>query len=105
MKSSKKRAEDKRGGMAAPVGETIGLCGCGSKSSGVFPSDVFDFRRMQEQLEFPDKVVLRWFGHILSLPPDSGIGLGSTERTGEKGAAHHRQSTLRPTIPHSAQRK
>ena len=65
----------------------------------------FDFRRMQEQLEFPDKVVPRWFGHCLSLPPDSGIGLGSTERTGEKGAARFKQSTLRPTIPHPAQWK
>ena len=46
---------------------------------------------MQEQLEFPDKAVPRWFGHGLSLPPDSGIGLGSAERTGEKGAAHFKQ--------------
>ena len=46
-----------------------------------------------------------WFGHGLSLPPDSGIGLGSTKRTGEKGAARFKQSTLRPTIPHLAQRK
>ena len=75
----------------------------GSKSSGGFPSDAFDFRRMQEQLKFPDKVVPRWFGHGLLLPPDSGEGLGSTERTGEKGAAHE-QSTLRPMIPHPAQR-
>ena len=59
--------------MAAPVGATIGLCGHGSKSSRVFPSDAFDFRRMQEQLEFPDKVVPQWFGHGLSLPPDSGM--------------------------------
>ena len=72
---------------------------------GFFPSDAFDFRQMQAQLEFPDKVVPWWFGHSLSLPPDSGVGLGSTERTGEKGAAHHKQSTLWPTIPHPAQRK
>ena len=71
--------------MAAPAGSTIRLCGRGSKSSGVFPSDACDFRRMQEQLEFPDRAVSQWFGHGLSLPPDSGIGLGSTERTGRRG--------------------
>ena len=48
MKSSKKRAKDKRGGMATMAGATIGLCDHSSKSSGVFPSDVFDFRRIQE---------------------------------------------------------
>ena len=89
--------------MAAPAGETVGLRGHGWKSSGVFPSDAFDFRWMQEQLEFPDKVVTRWFGHSLSLLP--GVGLGSTEWTGEKGAAHHKQSTLRPTVHFPAQRK
>ena len=89
--------------MADPAGATVGLRGCGLKSSGVFPSDMLDFR--QDQLEFPDKVVPRWFGHGLSLPPDSGVGLGSTERAGEKGAARRKQSTLRPTIPHPAQRK
>ena len=65
-----------------------------------FSSDTFDFRQNQEQLEFPDKVVPRWFGHGLSLPPDSGVGLGSTERTGEKGAARRKHSTLhRHIIP------
>ena len=34
-----------------------------------------------------------------------GLGLGSTEMTGEKGVARYKQSTLRPTIPHQAQRK
>ena len=86
-------------------GATVGLRGRGLKSSGEFPSDTFDFRQMQEQLEFPDKLVPRWFGHGLSLPPDSGVGLGSTKRTGEKGAARHKQSTLQPTISHPAQRK
>ena len=90
--------------MATPAGATVGLCGRGSKSSGVFPSDAFDFRQMQEQLEFPDKVV-QWFGHSLSFPLDSGVGLGLTKRTGEKGAARHKQSTLRQTILHPAQRK
>ena len=55
--------------MATPEGATVGLCGRGSKSSGVFPSDAFDFRQMQEQLEFLDKVV-QWFGHSLSFPLD-----------------------------------
>ena len=91
--------------MAAPAGATVGLRGRGSKSSGVFPSDAFDFRQMQEQLEFPDKDVPRWFGHSLWFSPDSGVGLGSTKRTGEKGVARHKQSTLPPTIPHPAQWK
>ena len=82
--------------MAAPAGATVGLRGHGLKSSGVFLSDTFDFCRIR---------LPRWFGHGLSLPPDSGVGLGSTERTGEKGAARRKQSTLRPTIPHPAQRK
>ena len=60
---------------------------------------------MQEQLDFPDKVVPGWFGHGLSLPPDSGVGLGSTERTEEKGAARRKQSTLQSTILHPARRK
>ena len=49
--------------------------------------------------------MLDWFGHGLSLPPDSGVGLGSTERTGEKGAARYKQSTLRPTTLHPARWK
>ena len=44
-----------------------------------YPIDTFDFGQMQEQLDFPDRAVPRWFGHGLSLPPDSGVGLGSTE--------------------------
>ena len=43
--------------MDAPVGATVGLRGRGVKSSEVFPSDTFDFRQMQEQLDFPDKFV------------------------------------------------
>ena len=100
-KRSKKRAED-RGGA---VGATVGLRGRGLKSSGVSSSDTFDFKQIQEQLDLPNKVAPRWFGHDLSLPLDSGVGLESTERTGEKGAARHKQSTLRPTIPHQAQWK
>ena len=91
---------DKGGGIAAPAGATIGLYSRGAKSSGIFPKDAFDFGWMQEQLEFPDRAVPRWFGHGLSLPPDSGIGLGSAERTGEKGLARFGQ-----TIPHPIQRK
>ena len=91
--------------MAVLAGATIGLYSCGAKSSGIFPTDTFDFGRMQEQLEFPDRVVPRWFGHGLSLPPDSEIGLGSAERTGEKGLAWFGQSTFRSTIPHLAQQK
>ena len=91
--------------MAAPVGATVGLRGSGSKISGIFPTNTFDFGQMQEQLDFPDRVVPVWFGHGLSLPPDSGVGLGSTERTGEKGAARYKQSTLRPTTLHPARRK
>ena len=60
---------------------------------------------MREQLDFLDRVVPDWFGHGLSLPPDSGVGLGSTERTEEKGAARYKQSTLRPTTLHPARRK
>ena len=84
--------------MATPAGTVW----CGLKSSEVFPSDTFDFRQMQEQLDFSDRVVP---GHGLSLPPDSGVGLGSTERTGETGAARREQSTLRQTILHPARRK
>ena len=57
------------------------------------PTYLFDFGQMQEQLDFPDRVVPRWFGHGLSLPPDSGVSLGSTE-------ALYRQSTLRPPTLH-----
>ena len=70
------------------MGATIGLRGSGSKISGIGPTDTFDFGQMQEQLDFPDGVVPDWFGHGRSLPPDSGMGLGSTDRTWEKGAAH-----------------
>ena len=91
--------------MAAPVGATVGLRSSSSKVSGIFPSDTFDFGQMQEQLDFADRVVPDWFGHGLSLPPDSGVGLGSTERTGEKGAARYNQSTLRSTTLHPARWK
>ena len=57
----------------------------------MFEKDTFDFGKMREQLDFPDRVVPDWFGHGLSLPPDSGVGLGSTERTGEKGAARYKK--------------
>ena len=67
--------EDSGEGMAAPVGATIGLRGSGSKVPGIFPT-----------------------GRGLSLPPDSGVGLGSTE-------ALHRQSTLRPPTLHTTRRK
>ena len=63
---------------------------------GGFPSDAFDLRWMQEQLEFPDKVEPRWFGHGLSLPLDSGVGIGSTERTGEKGVVRHIKAEYAP---------
>ena len=84
--------------MAAPVAATIGLRGSGSEVPGFFPADTFDFRQMQEQLDFPDRVVPNWFGHGLSVPPDLGVGPGSTE-------ALHRQSTLRPPTLHPARRK
>ena len=80
----------------------IGLYSRSAKSSVIFPTDTFDFGRMQEQLEFPDRNVPRWCGHGLSLTRDLGIGLGSAERTGEKGLARFGQSTFRSTIPHLA---
>ena len=82
---SGKGGEDVRRVMAAPAGTTIRQKGSISKPSGALSSDAFDFSRMQDQLEVPCRVVPRWFGHSLSLPPDSGIGLGATERTGEQG--------------------
>ena len=90
--------EDSGEGMAAPVGATVGLRGSGSKVPEFFPADTFDFGQMQEQLDFPDRVVPSWFGHGLSLPPDSGVGLGST-------GALYRQSTLRPPTIYPARRK
>ena len=54
---------------------------------------------------FPGRVVPGWFRHGLSLPPDSGVDLRSTGRTGETGAARREQSTLRQTILHPARRK
>ena len=48
--------------------------------SGFFSSDAFDFSPMQDQLGVPYRVVPRCFGHSLSLLPDSGIGLGATDR-------------------------
>ena len=89
----------------AALAPTVGLHGSVSKVSKIFVSDMFDFGQMREQLDFPDRVVPGWFGHGLSLPPDSGVGLGSTERTGEKGEACCKQSTLRPTTLHPARRK
>ena len=50
---------------------TIGLQGSGLRVPGIFPTDTFDFGQMQEQLDFPDRDVPRWFGHALSLPLDS----------------------------------
>ena len=97
-KRNNERTEDIAEGMAAPVGATVGLRGSGSKVPGIFSEDEFDFGQMQEQLDFPDRVVPSWFGHCLSLPPDSGVGLGSTE-------ALYRQSTLRPPTLHPARRK
>ena len=94
-KRSKERTEDSGEGMAAPVEATVGLHGSGLKGPRIFPTDTFDFGQMQEQLDFPDRVVLSWFGHGLSLPKDSGVGLGSTE-------ALYRQSTLRPPTLHPA---
>ena len=84
--------------MAAPVGATIGLRVSGSKVPGIFSTDTFNCGQMQDQLDFPDRVVPRWFEHGLSLPPDSGVGLGSTE-------AHYRQNTLRPPTQHQTQLK
>ena len=110
--------------MAAPVGATVGLRGSGSKVPGIFPADTFDFGQMQEQQDFPDRVVPSWFGHGLSLPPDSGVGLGSTEDLYRQSTLWHglslpldsgvglgstealyRQSTLRPPTLHPARRK
>ena len=83
--------------MAAPVGETIGLRGSGSRVPEICPTDTFDFGQMQEQLAFPDMAVPRWFGHGLSLPLVSGVGLGSTETL-------YGQSTLRPPPLHPTRR-
>ena len=89
--------------MAAPVGATVGLRGCGLNSSEIFPSDTFDFRQIQEQLDFPDMVVPGWFGHGLPLPPDSGVDLGSTERTGGTGAARHEYAPADDPAPGSTE--
>ena len=43
--------------MATPKGVIIRPSGSSSKPSGAFPSNVFDFGRMRDRLEFPDKVV------------------------------------------------
>ena len=85
--------------MTAPAGAAVGRGSHGLESSGILPTDMFDFSRMQEQLECQDKVVPRWFGHSLSLPPDSGIGLGTTVRMERRGEGRRRQGTLRPTSP------
>ena len=75
------------------------------KPSGAFPSDMFDLGRMQDRLEFPDKVVPRWFGHSLALPPDTGMHPGATEQAEDPGASRHRQGTTRPTFLNLAQRR
>ena len=66
--------------MACPAGATIRQRDSTSKPSGALSPDEFDFSRMQDQVPF--RVVPRWFGHSLSLPPDSGIGIGATKWTG-----------------------
>ena len=70
-----------------------GLYNRGAEYSGIVPTDSFDFGRMQVQLEFPDRAVPRWFGHGLSLPPDSGLGLGPAGKTEDKGLGQFGQST------------
>ena len=66
---------------------------------------MFDFGWMQDWIAFPDKVVPRWFGQDLSLPPDTEIRPGATEWADDLGAGCHRQGAARPTIRKPVQRK
>ena len=93
--------------MAAPAGATVGRYSRSPESSRIFPTDTFDFGRSTSDgfRTDADKVIPRWGGHGLSWPPDSGIDLGSAERTRGNGLGRFGQSTFRSTIPHPTQRK
>ena len=86
-KGSRRRSGDYKGGMAAPVGATVGCYSHSPESSGIFPADTFGFgRSTSDGLRTDvDKVMARWAGHGLSWPPASGIDLGSDGRTRGNG--------------------
>ena len=88
---------DQKGGMAAPVGATVGHYSRSPESSGNFPADTFGFgRSTSDGLRTDvDKVMPWWGGHGLSWPPDSGIDLGSAGRTRGNGLGRFDQSTFR----------
>ena len=96
--------------MAAPVGETIRGYSHFLEYSDIFPpnpADPFDVgRSISDGLRTDvDKVMPRWGGHGLSLPPDSGICLSLDGRTQGSGVGRFDQSTFWLTIPQPPRRK
>ena len=68
------------------------------KPSGALPSDTFDLGRTQDWIGFPDKGEPRWFGHSLSLPPETGMRPGTTKLAEDPGVARHRQGATQPAF-------
>ena len=73
--------------------------------SGALAPDMFDFGRRQHHLELPDGGKPRWFGHGLSLPPDTDMHPGTAEQVVGLGTARHSQGATRPTYLDLAQRR
>ena len=61
-------------------------------------SGLFDVGRSDGLRTDVDKVMPRWGGHVLSWPPDSGIGLTLDGRTQGSGVGRFDQSTFRQSI-------
>ena len=89
--------------MAVPVGATIRNYGRCPEYSEIFladPTDPFDVgRSISDGLRTDvDRVRPRRSGHVLSWPPDSGIGLSLDGRTQGSGVGRFDQSTFRQSI-------